>query len=184
MAIAISAWFDPLTEARVRDIWQALHERNLCSTLHVGPYRPHMTLGVYQQLDSLPALTLALRQLTEQTAGFDCRFSSLGLFVNERPVVFLAATASEALSSLHVQVHQVLARYGRNPVAHGLPNYWTPHCTLALSLERAKLTPVLDYLLALDLPIVGQINRLGIIETPTEVELDEFPLLPRAEPLN
>ena len=180
MAIAVSAWLDPQTESQVRDIWKSLHEAGLCSTLHLGPYRPHITLGVYQQLESLSTFTQALHQVAANTLSVECIFASLGIFLNERPVVFLAATVSEPLRALHVQVHQVLAQYGSDPIVYGLPNRWNPHCTLEPFVEKSKLTSVVDFLNELELPIVGTINRLGIIDTPREVELDEIYLLPKA----
>ena len=178
MAIAVSAWLDSQTESQVRDIWKSLHQAGLCSTLHLGPYRPHVTLGVYQQLEPLSTFTRALREVAANTLSFDCFFASLGIFLRERPVVFLATTISEPLRVLHIQVHQVLAQSGRDPVAYYLPNRWNPHCTLEPFVEKSKLASVVEVLKEWELPIVGTINRLGIIDTPREVELDEIPLSP------
>jgi hypothetical protein len=51
----------------MRDTWRLFAESGLSTTLHEGPYRPHVTLAVYESVD-LDVLTPSLRELVRQGA--------------------------------------------------------------------------------------------------------------------
>jgi hypothetical protein len=55
-----------------------------------------------------------------------------------------------------------------------MPGRWNPHCTLAPDLTNAKLPDFAEFGATLKLPIEGTIDRIGIIDTPAEIELKEI----------
>lgn len=171
MAFAVSAWFDAALEGRVRAIWRLLSERSLSSALHDGPYRPHITLGICEELDR-SAFSGALRRAIEAHASLPVILPSLGVFNNDPPAIFLGVTVSQALLDVHALVHRLLTAHGKGPHAYFLPDRWNPHCTLAPAIEPTKLARSMILLNETELPLVGSIERLGIIETPVEVELE------------
>jgi len=171
MAFAVSAWFDAPLESRVRATWRLLSETGLSSVLHEGPYRPHITLGIYEQLDC-SAFSGALRRANRGHAGLPVVLPSLGVFNNDSPAIFLGVTVSQALLDLHAGVHRLLTAHGQGAFAYYLPGRWNPHCTLAPAMEPTKLARAMILLNEMKLPLVGSIERLGIIETPAEVELE------------
>jgi 2'-5' RNA ligase len=171
MAFAVSAWFDAALEARVRAIWKLLSEASLSSDLHKGPYRPHITLSIYDELDR-SAFSGALRGAVQAHAGLPVALPSVGVFNNDPPAIFLGVTVSQALLNLHALVGRLLVAYGKGPHGYFLPDRWNPHCTLAPAIEPTKLAHAMILLSELKLPLVGSIERLGIIETPAEVELE------------
>lgn len=176
MAYAVSAWFDPTLEDQVRAIWRILSEAALSSTLHTGPYRPHVTLGICEELDRGSFSSDLHRALQTSRAGIPVALPSLGVFHNDPPVLFLGVTVSRALLELHALVHRLLARHGRRPHDYFLPDRWNPHCTLAPSIETTKLMQAVALSSELKLPLVGAIRHLGIIDTPAEVELEAIKL--------
>ena len=171
MAFAVSAWFDAVLESRVRATWRLLSETTLSSALHEGPYRPHITLGIYEQLDR-SAFSGALRRAIQAHASLPVVLPSLGVFNNDPPAIFLGVTVSQALLDLHAIVHRLFTAHGQGPFVYYLPGVWNPHCTLAPAIEPTKLARAMILLNEMKLPLVGSIERLGIIETPAEVELE------------
>jgi len=174
MAFGVSAWFDATSEHRVREIWQCLHEQGINSTLHLDHYRPHLTFGIYDSLDVngfVPALRAELQ-------GFDPLpfiLPSIGIF-NEPLAGFLNVTVTEQLLKIHNLIHQLMAEHGTDPVEYYLPGRWNPHCTLAPDLIKATLPDFTRFSTGLQLPIEGMIDRIGVIDTPAEIELSEIKL--------
>jgi len=183
MAIAVSAWFDMQTESRVRDIWWTLAEAGLARTLHDGPYRPHVTLAVYDAIDRRE-FTATLRARLSALEPFPVVFSGLGAFLNKPPTLFLGVTQSKRLRQIHLGVHELLAAVGSGPVAYHLPDSWNPHCSLALELPGAAFPRAVELLSTLALPFDGMVDRVGIIDTPAEVELEVLPLGAAQSPPN
>ena len=176
MAFGVSLWFDIESENRVRGIWRGLHEQGINSTLHAGPYRPHITLGIYGTLD----VDAFVPALGDRLMGFGpLRFilPSAGLF-NEPLAGFLNVTVTDQLLRIHYAAHQAMAEYGADPVPYYLPGRWNPHCTLAPDLVQEKLPDFSCYAATLQLPIEGTITRIGVIDTPAEIELAEIRLAP------
>lgn len=175
MVIGVSAWFDVRTESAVRDIWRMLADAGISRTLHHGPYRPHVTLAVYETIDR-PTFTAALRRHLASVRSFPVVFSGLGVFLNNPPTAFLSVTLSERLRQLHCDAHELLEHTGRGAVAYHLRDRWNPHCSLALELPGPTLPKAVEFLRTLSLPFEGLVDRVGIIDTPAEIELDVVPL--------
>jgi hypothetical protein len=76
------------------------------------------------------------------------------------------------LRTLHELVHSVLDEVVDGPVERHRPGRWEPHCTVAWRLDSRELPAVVSLLLAADaLPLEATITRIGLIETPAEIEL-------------
>ena len=175
MAYGVSGWFDVATEARVRSVWGALHAEGLCSVLHEGPYRPHVTFGVYEEMD-VEALRAELGAFAGGVAPLECKLAYAGLFNNEPPVLFLAMTLSPATLNLHFEIHGRMAKHGAGAKPYCLPGRWNPHCTLSPAIDQETLPKAWALVQKAELPIVGRIDRLGLVDTPAEVELGALPL--------
>lgn len=174
MAIGVSAWFDSASEQRIHEIWQDLHEQGINSTLHVGPYRPHITLGIYDKLD-VDSFVMALDEELKNVAPLPFILPSVGIFP-EPLAGFFNVTVTVQLLKIHSIVHQIMAARGTSPVPYYLPDRWNPHCTLAPDLAKDKISDFSIYAAGLQLPIEGMINRIGVIDTPAEIELSEIKL--------
>lgn len=181
--LAISAWFDEVAETAVRDLWRRIAEAGVDGSLHEGPYRPHVTLGVWEELPRDTART-HLAPLLADRAALEIRFRAIGIFPPHpahadirHAAVWLAPTVTPELRALHEDVHSAIATTDARPIHRYTPGRWNPHCTLAWQLEPedalAASAAVID---AAVLPMRATIARVGLIETPAEVELDFFSL--------
>jgi 2'-5' RNA ligase len=178
MAFAVSLWFTSSDEQPVRDMWKAIHEFGISSFLWVGAFRPHVTLAVCEQLDVV-RFRSELDTLLHDITPFEVRLSFLGCFFGPPEtvsvsgnVVFLGVTPSDLLLKLHLQVHQLLQQYDAEPRPYYLPHRWNPHCSVAREVTPSQVCEVLSVLQQFQLPIVATANRIGLIDTPTEIALD------------
>jgi 2'-5' RNA ligase len=176
MAFGVSLWFDEAFEHTVRAVWRAVADAGVATKLVDGPYRPHVTLGVWERIDR-PAVDEALAALTAVRAPFAVRFDAYGAFSGPEPGLFATPTLTTRLRELHESTYAVLAPHAHEPTARRLPEAWNPHCTIAWGLPAERLPQALAVALrALPLPITGTADRVGLIDTPAEVELACFPL--------
>lgn len=80
------------------------------------------------------------------------------------------------LRALHERVHVALAEPADGPAERHRPGRWEPHCTVAWRLERRSVPAVVALLLEANaLPLEATMTRVGLIETPAEVELGSLP---------
>ena len=54
MPFVVELYFDATTEARIRDAWKALDEAGISDSMPKGGYRPHISLGVCDHLETDP----------------------------------------------------------------------------------------------------------------------------------
>lgn len=152
-------------------------ESGVDETLHHGPYRPHVTLGIWTDLavDDAVALT---KCVASRCGPVRLQFEVLGMFVHPETAVFLAPTLSFELRTLHEAVHKAAQQTPAVPFDYHIPGRWNPHCTLAWNLAPDALSRAVTVALAAArLPLLATINQIGIIETPAEVVHDSFPLI-------
>jgi hypothetical protein len=103
-------------------------------------------------------------------------FEVLAAFVDPDPAVFLSPTVTSDFRTLHERLHAAVPPAAQ-PVRYYRPGAWNPHCTLAWHLTRENLPQAFRVALeVLSLPVVATVERLGIVDTPREVELRSFDL--------
>lgn len=178
MAYAISLWFSRADEERIRAIWQVLHEKQLTSFLWSGNFRPHVTLAIYEKLD-VAGFAGALRMHLEKITRFEITLPALGLFCSppgdvsvSGNAVFLSVTPTKGLLEFHATVHTLLAEFGESPRPYYLPDRWNPHSTLAREIASDQIPEVVAACQKFQLPIRPLVDRIGIIDTPAEIELE------------
>jgi 2'-5' RNA ligase len=177
VAIAISGWFDQPAELTVRSVWERMAESGVDETLHNGAYRPHVTLGIWNDLAVDDAVELT-KVVAAGCATVRVQFEVVGMFVHPEAAVFLAPTVSFELRTLHEGVHKAARQTSAIPFDYHIPGRWNPHCTLAWNLAPEALSAAVAVALtSVTLPFAATITQIGIIETPAEIVQDSFPLI-------
>lgn len=152
-------------------------ESGLDDTLHDGPYRPHVTLGVWNDLTVDDAVAVT-KVVAARCKPVRVHFEVIGMFVHPAAAVFLAPTVSFELRTLHERIHEATNETAAVPFDYHVPGRWNPHCTLAWNLAPEVLShAVAVALTAVSLPLVATINHLGVIETPAEIVSGSFALI-------
>ena len=172
MAYSVSLWLDESAERQVRNIWQRLADAGIDETFANGPIRPHVTLAHGLELELEP-FTAVLRERLETQSTFDLTFTSLGLF--DSGILYLAVRMTRTLWTLHREVAELAEELGGGSSLYYCPDFWTPHCTLAVNLTpEATLESV--RVCHKVTPISASVTRVGIVENPSERELLTLPL--------
>ena len=183
MGFAVEMYFDPQTEARVRDVWWELARQGVNSyQVDVGA-RPHVSLAVFLDLDP-ECLREDMADFARRTPCLPVCLGSVGSFPGGEGVVFLAPVVSAGLLEMHRCYHEGLARLGVRPVPYYLPSEWVPHCTVAMHSPGDQLAKAVQVCRQSKVFGSGWFQEIGLIrfEDPASrtKHLYTFPLQPSA----
>lgn len=167
MLFAIELYFDATTDTTVRQIWKAIADAGISSSMLQADYRPHVSLGVCHQLDAAQ-LGQALSSFAKTLTPFPVSLSSIGIFPSAEGVIFLGVTVTQQLLQAHAAFHQIFERYTSNQSEVYRIGAWVPHCTLAFGLSSDRLAEAVAACWHTPLPIQGYIKEIGLVEvSPT-----------------
>jgi 2'-5' RNA ligase len=177
MAFAVVLFFDAATEATVRQVARSLVPAVISADPFVGELRPHLTLGVCEELDAA-GFEPDFLAFAAATAATDFTFASVGVFPNgDAGVLFLAPIVTQALLRTHDEFHSRFSKYAVSRVGYYLPGGWVPHCSLALNLPRDRLAAVVDVSArTAGLPFRGRYESIGVIQYSPATDIYTAPL--------
>lgn len=158
--------FDATGEAAVKEIQANLTRGEvLLSTKPEQALTPHLTLAGFEAFD-LPTLVEALTDALDEVLSFPVTFASLGAFVGENRVLFLAPIITKPLLALHEGIYTAIGASVQGIEARYAPEAWIPHCTLAMELTDSQLAEGVRHLSELDLPLQTHITRVQLVTYP------------------
>lgn len=170
MPFVVELYFDPSTEERIRDAWKALDEEGISASMIKGGYRPHVSLGVCDHLDS-DTFKPELSTFAESIAPFPLSLSSIGIFPTSEGVVFLGATVTEQLLNIHARFHEIFKKHVQKQREYYTVGQWVPHCTLAFGLSEHQIAETVTICRGIALPIAASVNKIGVVEVfPTSCQ--------------
>lgn len=162
MPFAVEMYMDRDSEAKIRRMWEALAGAGIKSSMLEVGYRPHVSLGVCEELD-VDGLAKELSSFAESVSPFELTLSSLGLFPSSEGVIFLGVTPTQRLLDVNHDFHQFFGKYAKSQRNYQVGN-WVPHCTLAFGLPPAVLSETVKVCRRMPLPIHSRIEEMGIAE--------------------
>jgi 2'-5' RNA ligase len=164
MGHALELFFDPTTEAAIRDVWARLETAgvpSLASRTH-RRHRPHVSLSVAERIEA-GQLQDAMDRLA--STHLDVTLYSPAVFPR-MGVLYLSVVPTLALLRLHEDVHAALAGSMVAPWETYSVGAWVPHCTLAQGLTRHQLVQGIDLLH--DQPVIAaHVSSAGMLDTVT-----------------
>ncbi|MBX3473086.1 MAG: 2'-5' RNA ligase family protein [Planctomycetes bacterium] len=165
MAYAITLFFNPALESRLRRICNVLREEieGAVTVIEDVKSRPHISLAVMEGANVIE-LSEKLRQVADRHHALPVTLSSVGLFPKAEPVFFLAPVVGHELLTLHADVWPHVARLGRNPWSEYAPGRFVPHSTLMTSVRTDQLERATTLVLENTFPITGELVELGLVE--------------------
>lgn len=163
MGLAVELFFDDKSERIVREMWQALAERDIAPFLWESGSRPHVTLTVFDDAD-VAELEARVASFARTTPAFRMSFSSIGTFSTDEGVVFLAPKPSEILLRRHRDFQQTLGAFRPQQWPYYAPELWVPHCTMVLEAGRAKAIEAIAALQDLFRPFEATVESVGVVE--------------------
>ncbi len=162
MPFAVEMYMDVDSEARIRDTWEALAEAGIKSSMPDAGYRPHVSLGVCEDLD-VDGLAKELSSFAESVSPFELTLSSVGLFPSSEGVIFLGVTPTRRLLDVNGAFHQFFGKYAKSQRDYHVGR-WVPHCTLAFDLPDGMLSEAIEVCRRMSLPIHSRVEEIGIAE--------------------
>ena len=161
----VVALLDPYSEQVIRSIWRGLEVEQITASLpSIICAQPHITLGIFSSLQTTGLASL-LPPLAAHIAPFAVTFGSVGAFpAIDGASVFLQPTVTQQLMHLHYAFYATCNSKCGRVHSYYEPEYWVPHCSVGIGLPLPLALQTLRFCLQLQLPIVGQIQALSVLE--------------------
>lgn len=153
---------DADSEAKIRRTWKALAGAGIKSSMLEAGYRPHVSLGVCEELD-VDGLAKELSSFVGSIAPFELTLSSVGLFPSSEGVIFLGVTPTQRLLDVNHDFHQFFGKHAKSQRDYQVGS-WVPHCTLAFGLPDGVVPEAVEVCRRLPLPLRSRIEEIGVAE--------------------
>lgn len=162
MPFVAELYFDPSTQERIRGAWKAIDEAGISDSMPKGGYRPHISLGVCDHLET-DALAQELSTFTAEITPFRLAFPNIGIFSTSEGVVYLGATVTAQLLNLHTAFHEIFKKYAKEQREYYTAEQWVPHCTLAFGLSEHQIAEAVTVCRQIDLPVSTEVKEMGVV---------------------
>ena len=163
MPFVAELYFDSLAEARIRDAWNTLDEAGISDSMPKGGYRPHVSLGVCNHLET-NSLAQELTTFAANVKPFRVSFPNIGIFSTSEGVVYLGATVTAQLLNVHTTFHKIFKKHTREQREYYTVGQWVPHCTLAFGLSEDRIAEAVTLCRQIDLPVSTEVTGIGLVE--------------------
>ena len=170
MPFVVELYFDPSTEERIRGAWKVIDEAGVSDSMPKGGYRPHISLGVCDRLET-DSLAQELSTFAASITPFRLSFPNIGIFSTSEGVVFLGVTVTEALLNVHAAFHKIFKKHAEDQREYYTVGSWVPHCTLAFGLSEGQIVEAVTVCRQIDLPISAEVKGIGMVKvSPTSCQ--------------
>lgn len=175
MGYAVELFFDPGTEARLRDLWSTLSAQGISSMLPDLGSRPHISLAVFDRLEPT-VLRGELSDFARETKPIRVGLAAVGTFPTAEGVVFVAPTVTHELLDAHWKFSERLNRLGLRSQAYYRPGSWFPHCTVATDVLETELSQVLEVSRQSTVFGAAELSAVGLVSFRPVREIYAFDL--------
>ena len=175
MLFAVELFFDTLVEKQICDVWKAIQETEISSSLPDAGYRPHISLGVCNRIE-FSAFEKQFSAFAVSVAPFSLSLSSVGIFPGVQGVLFLGVTVTEHLLDVHEAFHKIFHKIFKTHAQEKSEYYavakWIPHCTLAFGLSERRIAEAVSICRGIPLPISVEVKKIGLMKvSPTSCHI-------------
>ena len=178
MPYSIGLYFDPPTDALVRQFWKQLAAEGLAEYYHLSGNRPHITLSLFEQTDC-PKAQEALKILSRTVHSFPVSFQFVGIFPGNISTVFWGLVVTQPLLDLHAKVYDCFCQFSTRPnFNYYTPGHWIPHCGLAMEVkDKGLVARIIDVCQSLPIPHQALVMEVGLISFRPVKHLFSFSLI-------
>jgi hypothetical protein len=176
MVYALEMFFDKSAEDMIYGFFNDLKENNISSYMLDVDARPHISIGVFNDID-IADCSNRLKRFCEQTSKINISFSSLGVFTFPKPCLFLAPIVNQSLIEIHNKLHSLFNDTNHTGFEYYLPNEWVPHCAIDISPDINVICKSTDLIMKKFIPIDCEIFEIGWVEISNPaIRLNSFSL--------
>jgi 2'-5' RNA ligase len=163
VGFAVELNFDPVTTAKIRDLWIQLADADISSFMLDVHAEPHISLAVFDDIDLVSAGEM-VADFASWCPPISIKLGAVGSFPTAEGVVYLAPIVTAQLLEVHGHFHTRLTECGLLQRAYYKPDNWIPHCTVAAELKPHEVGPAVDLCRAANLFDAGTLNSVAVIE--------------------
>lgn len=179
MPYAITGYFDERCSLKIRGIWKGLAENNIDDYMHKSANDPHFKLAMYVDLDLKSALDV-LDRASSENGCIDLAIKNFSFYLMNNYVISLNIAFPTELLNFQQTIKMKFDLIGKAlPVDYFDRGKWQPDCPLTTSsfpMKKEKLSKAAEYLSAVELPIDGWFEKIGIIEFHPAKKIVTVPL--------
>jgi hypothetical protein len=166
---AIELYLEDKYASMIKSLWQRLADEGITTTMLDNGCEPHITLGVFEDLD-VDASIILLDPFFDTVQVPRLDFAVLGCFPATK-VLHCPPIVTNPLLAVHSQFHRVISSVVSNPVPYYQPEHWIPHCTIAIDLTLEKLARAFDNVLEDWQPFQSRFQAVALVNpTPKTYE--------------
>ena len=166
MPYAVELTFDAASERAIAAVWQALADAGLSRSMLGKGYRPHISLGVCDELD-VAGLAADLVRLAAGWSAFPVALTHVGHFPGDEGVLYYGLDTPPALVAPHAAFFAVLRRHASGVWEYYRPGLWVPHCTLAYGLAPDQMVAAIAVASQVALPMPCHLVEVILVRTTT-----------------
>ena len=170
MPFVVELYFDPLNRSEHSRRMEAIDEAGISDSMPKSGYRPHVSLGVCDHLET-DSLAQELTTFAASITPFRLSFPNIGIFSTSEGVVFLGVTVTEQLLNVHTRFHEIFKKYAQEQREYYTVGRWVPHCTLAFGLSEEQIVEAVTICRQITLPILAEVKEIGVVKvSPTSCQ--------------
>lgn len=151
MPYAIELYLDDESSTQVEKIQKKFQENGI--NIDKGT-KPHVSLSIYQ----------------------DITFYNIGVFTNDKPIIFLAPKITKKLLNVHTNFHYYFEKFDDSVWDYYRPSQWVPHCTLCMNLTEDMFSKSIKFLRDITFPIEARFEKISILEFSPNKQLMKYKL--------
>ena len=172
MSYAVECYLDDAASETINAL-RTLFKKNKI-TIDEGT-SPHISLAIYDEID--PELfSERIKDFSEVFSSFSFNFMNFGIFPTMESVLFMAPKVSDELLFFHSEFHKQFKPFSRNLSEYYSPEYWVPHCTIGIYLNKKQIRKAIGLLREIELPMKAEIREIGVNQFPPNRELFRYKL--------
>lgn len=159
---AIATLLNKDADNSTRKMWDQLEQCCGLSGIRLTP-TPHFSWFVADSFSSY-SLFDEIKEITRKFTPIKVSTTGLGIFVLDKPVLYLPIVKTRQLLEMHEVIWNALTKYGTNISENYQPDMWIPHITLAHNdLSKNTITCAIDNLMDLRISLMIDVDNLALI---------------------
>ena len=133
MKYAVEMYFDKETEKELSGLAQRVADENLSTKFLEWKTRPHLTLACFNDVDEQKCIE-RLKIFAQCHEVVPAYIGSVGMF-NDTKTIFVSPIMNKHMYQFQSELHECLKNFDTAGWEWYCPEYWVPHCTIALTRE-------------------------------------------------
>ncbi len=177
MGYAIVGYFDEVTDKKISGLWDQLAIEGIDDYLINSANNPHIKFMMYEDIEK-DKLIESISEIAKSRKTIDVIFKSYSFYPNERPFFNIDMAVSEELLALQETIRESCDKLSHEfQIDFFDKGIWKPDCQLTREIDISKMFDAVGCLYKNKLPLVGKIEKIGLIEFHPAKQIIHFNLL-------